>query len=505
MKTKLYLGCLSLYLISTLLLHSTYAQDYKRLNLPNEAKARIGKGIINDIQLSQDATRLAIASSIGVWLHDVNTGIETPLISGHTDSVRLVAFSPNGKILASSAYDKTVRIWDTETGKTIQILTIPKVNLSSLNFLQDDETLVVVNWKGVVSIWNTSTGKQLDTYNPKASDIRIKGVVWKRASAVSIKDTNDVIFAVGNKDGSISIKNGKPSKEIRKLIAQTDANYQFPIQHKQHNYITFTPDRNELPFKWSDTVEFTPDGNTLISVFDYRNANWDGSASFQGGPTEIWDVNTGEQLALISDGKGVEFSGDGKYLAIIGYGKCTIWDIATRREIATFRETDTVKFSGDGKTLVQITRDSYTLWDIATLREINKINPNFDEFKSATERYLLSHDGSVFVSAKVNGIVSVWYTRSKKPLLTLTSGFTKPFTTIGFSPDGKMLAAGDLTGNIRIWNTNTLNKRLSIKTNHNNIRALTFAKDNKTIISESNGDMEVWDIISGVQEKAYYP
>ncbi len=114
--------------------------------MPNEAKARIGKGIINDIQLSQDGTRLAIASSIGVWLHDVNTGIETSLISGHADSVRLVAFSPNGKILASSAYDKTVRIWDTETGKTIQILTIPKVNLSSLNFLQDDETLVTVNF-----------------------------------------------------------------------------------------------------------------------------------------------------------------------------------------------------------------------------------------------------------------------------------------------------------------------------------------------------------------------
>ena len=53
---------------------NTLAIDYTQWNLPEGAKARLGKGAINDIQFSPDGTRLAVGSSIGIWIYDVQTG-----------------------------------------------------------------------------------------------------------------------------------------------------------------------------------------------------------------------------------------------------------------------------------------------------------------------------------------------------------------------------------------------------------------------------------------------
>ena len=111
-----------------------------------------------------------------MWLYDVNTGNETALISGHTDTVTHVAFSPDGKILASSAHDKTVRLWNTETGKSLQTLDIPKGYLFSLSYSNDGKTLVGLNQERFVFLWDPLTGKLLRTYRPKFNKIKVKGM-----------------------------------------------------------------------------------------------------------------------------------------------------------------------------------------------------------------------------------------------------------------------------------------------------------------------------------------
>ena len=80
MKSILFFTFLTLLVFSTLHPLNTFAQDHTQLNLPEGAKARLGKGVITDMQLSPDGTRLAITSTIGVWLYDVNTGDETALM-----------------------------------------------------------------------------------------------------------------------------------------------------------------------------------------------------------------------------------------------------------------------------------------------------------------------------------------------------------------------------------------------------------------------------------------
>ena len=70
---------------------SNIAQDVTQWNLPEKAKARFGKGRIRNLTYFPDGTRLAVWSSIGIWIYDVRTGAEidlfAPMQAGHWDSV----------------------------------------------------------------------------------------------------------------------------------------------------------------------------------------------------------------------------------------------------------------------------------------------------------------------------------------------------------------------------------------------------------------------------------
>ena len=63
-----------------------FVKDYAKWHLPKGAKLRLGKGYINEITYSPDSSRLAVASSIGIWVYDAETGEELDLFTGHTVS-----------------------------------------------------------------------------------------------------------------------------------------------------------------------------------------------------------------------------------------------------------------------------------------------------------------------------------------------------------------------------------------------------------------------------------
>ncbi|RKU22890.1 hypothetical protein C6503_03755 [Candidatus Poribacteria bacterium] len=102
------------------------SQQSTQWNLPESAKARLGKGLINAISYSPDGEQLAVASSIGVWIYDAQTSEELDLLTGQKAWVTDVVFSPDGKQLASHGGDNSFYVWDTQTWTLQHTLTHDK-------------------------------------------------------------------------------------------------------------------------------------------------------------------------------------------------------------------------------------------------------------------------------------------------------------------------------------------------------------------------------------------
>ena len=553
MRTKLWTVILTLLLLVQLFPIS-FAQDNNRWSLPDGAKARLGKGKIIDNKLSPDGNWLAIASTIGVSLYDTNTGEETGLLTKDTDLVGLLAISQDGSKLAYTSGEKKCYIWNVENSKLLITFNTNETSYKSIFFLSDGKTLVTRNWQNTFSYWDFSTGELLDMFSPKASEIKIKGRIWHRAVDGVVTNNNSLIYAIGNHDGTISIQNGKTNQHIRTLVPKTnndlfynvgkkklvrgkveivqfhpdvkvklvekphllnirDDGTPFPIQYKM-DQMRFSPEQlSKDPIKWVTNLKFSPDGKFLVSKCSYKTPRWDGTSG-TGGPTELWDIETGNQLAALPWWTDVEFSSDSKTLAIIsdrGFdkGKCHIWDLVDRHQIAEFEAISNVKYSGDGKKLFVRKsgsydrtgkvkeKGSYTIWDTVSQSEVASHIPSEGEMQVPAQHQMISHNGKVLVSVTVNGSVYVWDTSKDTQSREFKTGYIREFTALAFTPDGKILASGG-TGNIHLWDTDSLAKRDNNIKRKEGIDGIAF--DNNNILTAVNPSSTVqYDVTTGQQ------
>jgi WD40 repeat protein len=131
---------------------------------------------VNGVAFSPDGTLPATASddqTVQVW--ETATGTVRASLTGHTDWVRGVAFSPDGKLLATVSKDRTVRVWETATYTTRTILTGHTDEVNGVAFSQDGALLASAGWDRTVRVWETATG------TPRAAlrvDAPLRGCAW---------------------------------------------------------------------------------------------------------------------------------------------------------------------------------------------------------------------------------------------------------------------------------------------------------------------------------------
>lgn len=545
---------MTILVVSVLFLPNIEAQEAIQWKLPEGAKVRLSKGVITDMQLPPDGSKLAIASSVGVRLYDVDTGAENVLLSKNTDLVGSVAFSPDGTQLVYASGEKKCYVWNLSNNKIITTFNTDESSYKSLKILADGKTLVAGTWTDTFVLWDITNGELLDSISPKASKIRIKGGDWHRAKDGVVDETGSVTYAISNHDGTISIQDGRTHQLIQTLVPQTNEDAflkvgkeqnekdsikvirippvpindddqkqspsnirkdgkPFPIQYRLDQQ-GLRADFDKQPIKWILDIKFSPDGKLLVSKSNYKIPKWGGGWSGSSGPTELWDVETGEQLGAFPWWADAKFSSDSKTIAFLSHssfshGRCDIWDMIDRHQIAEIESITEVQFSGDGRTLylrkgksydnqgTVVERPRYMIWDITSQSEIASVHP-IDDRDVLFHKQLLSYDGSVLVTANYNSTIDVWKTKTDTQMRTLTAGFTNKFTALAFNNDGNTLVSGS-TGGIDLWNTESGALRNTITTEKVDIEGITFAKDNKKLTTIGFGSTIQWDVPTGEQ------
>ena len=551
---------------------------------------------VNSVAYSPDGKTLVSGSedyTIRLW--DARTGQLLHTLEEHTGGVNSVAFSPDGKMLASASNDTTARSWDTNTGQLLRTFRmIPKnhiiltgsAEVHSVAFSPDGK-LLATGSDNAVWLWDVGTGKRLVS----------SGADVVRAVAFS---SDGVTLANVKSGGAVQLRGARTGRHWQTLTGHIGVAYSVAFSPDGKMLASSGADRTirlwdartgvalrtlEKHTNGVLSVSFSPNGRTLASASWTEIRFWDTetgrqkpileghtrtvnsvavspdgrtlASGHQGPVTMLWDTHSGQQKhtfildsdRYISDtGEGVEsvvFSSNGSQLAFGqkknggNAGELTLWDTHTLEPVHSFshgravhciafspdgsiiangdkrlsralirlRNTRTgehlhtlngwemtdvysVAFSPDGSTLAMggLHRWTIQLWDVPTGRRLQVLLDDSDIYSVA-----FSPDGSTLASGGADHIVRLWNPRSGELLRTLKA-HKDPVLSIVYSPDGNTLVS-TCWRNIVFWDIRTGELTRVIVAHTGWINSIAFSPDGNTLISGSyDGTILLWDL-----------
>jgi WD40 repeat protein len=442
-------------------------------------------GSAGPVVFSPDGKTLATGNDTGdgtVRLWDMAT--RRPIGKPITGSGGPVAFSPDGKTLATTGSDDgTVRQWDAATGRPISDLLTGHTGLVwSVAFSLDGKTLATGSDDGTVRLWDVPTRRQVGrpiidpagvavVFSPDGKTMATGHLEGGDGTTVRLRDV-----ATGRPigkpipgtafPGDSSVAFSPDGKTMASGMVEAVALWDVATGRQISRSRSFTGRRagrrgqggEDMP---AFSVAFSPDGKTLATGGEKDNGD---------GTVRLWDVaagpkSGGELLLPRRSGSNSEggvyvlvFSPDGKTLATgSGAGTVRLWDVATHRQIGkpiTHPVFSSAAFSPDGKTLATGGGDGVRLWDVATHRQIG------DPLTSPAESVVFSPDGKTLATVSRtgdgDGTVRLWDVATGRQIRGPFTGHTNIDDLLGFSPDGKTLTTGSDDGTVQLWNVTYL-------------------------------------------------
>jgi len=375
-------------------------------------------------------------------------------LHGHSRWVSGVAFSPDGKTLASCSDDTTIILWDIETRQPIA----PQLQkhtdeVLSVAFSPDGNVLASGSKDGTIILWDVNAHRPLgDPLKSHAAD--------KKGAVLSVAFSPDgKVLAAGGDD---------------KEIVLWDVAARTRIQ-------TSIPEQPKPVFK----VVFSPDGKTLAAAIGPAVMLWDATTYSSIGSFE----STPETFV-----RGIAFSPDGKTLSVGGDDKLvTLWDVDAAKALRSFEgHTDAVQavaFSPDGNILASGSIDNTViLWNVTSGEQLDA---PFRAHADSVTSVAFSSDGKTLASASRDNKVILWNVAEHDHVLR---GDKEGVFAVKFSPDGKMLASGSADASVILWDLEKHTQR-PLKGHSDLINALAFSPDGKILASGSaDATVILWEL-----------
>jgi WD40 repeat protein len=480
-----------------------------------------GAGAWTCVAFSPDArtTAAAVAGKewkVGVW--NITTGKQIQHL-GNGAAGSVVAFSPNGKILASGSRDNTIRLWEVATGKELRRLKGHEKALGCLAFAPGG-VLASAGEDSRICLWDIETGKLLH---------RMKSDGGSSTLAFS---PDGKLLASGGSSGLIRLWKPDTGEELHQWTANSLA----------ISAVAFSPDGKVLASagrgdavirRWnvSTRKEIDPVNDHIIGIASL--------VSMQGGKTLFsrdwygkalkWDLTTAQEHgSLVSVPPGMAQSGayypadtadisdDGKLVTVVKQStpgqqteQVILWDTVKGKELQPSIRipasmTD-VCLSRDGKILVAGAKDSIRIWDVATGRQLHHLRGHVDGWRFAVSRKRLACFGT-------DRTLRLWDLRAGKEIRRWESrqGANAPLARLLFSPDSRLLASADYQS-IRIWVADTGTEIAHFPFEPSGVLPWAFSPSGRILAAaglrvwRQNGDVQqtatisLWEVFSGQQ------
>ncbi|MEA5505114.1 NB-ARC domain-containing protein [Halotia wernerae UHCC 0503] len=405
------------------------------------------------VAFSRDGKLLATGDANGeIRLWRVANGQQLLLYQEHTNKVWSVAFSADGTTLVSGCEDQTVKIWDVHSGECLKTLLGHTDRIWSVAFSSQGHIIASASEDQTVKIWDIHSGKCLKTLAD-----HINGV---RSVAFS---PNGITLVSGSKDQTAKIWDVYSGECLKTLLGHTDR-------------------------IWS--VAFSPQGHTIASASDDKTVR-------------LWDADTGKCLKTLTGHTNwvwsVDYNPKGDII-VSGSDDQTVrlWDVNTGKCLKTLQgHTDriwSVAFSPDNRTIASTSDDqTVKLWDGYSGRCLRTLKG----YTNWVWSIAFSPDGQILASASDDHTVRLWDVETGK-CLKILKGHTNGVRSVAFSPDGQILASASDDQTIRLWDAKTARCLKILKRHSNWVWSIAFSPNGQILASASDDQtVKLWNVNTG--------